>query len=318
MAVPPKISVLIPVYNGERHLAECVESVLTQDFTDLEILIGDDGSTDGSQKIIESLAARDPRVRWWRNPRNVGLTANTNVCIRAAQGEYLKFVHQDDKLLSASAIRLLAAALDANPAASLAGCRQHLTGTNSPPTIFSDRPGVFAGRQMIITCLEQNSNLMGQPSLTMFRRHQAQRGFDERFTGFMDYEMWCHLLEQGDYVYLPETLATWRVHQHHQTARARTSKVPDREHLEFVEIYYAKPWLRAAATERLLFTQIYYLKKHYGQAALPLTSAMMAQLSQRRYAWQWLKYKASRPLEKLSRKLRWWGIYPGPTSQTLD
>ena len=299
---PPKVSVLIPVYNGGHFLAECLESVLTQDFTGLEILIADDGSTDDSPRIIERLAARDARIRWWKNPRNLGLTANANACLRAARGHYIKFVHQDDKLLSASAIRKLAAALDEHPQASLAGCRQHLTGGGSRPTIFSNRSGCFDGRQMIVRCLEQNTNLVGQPTLTLFRRHQAQRGFDEQFTGFMDFEMWCHLLEQGDYAYLAEPLATWRVHQNHQTARADVSKVSDHEHLRFMEIYFAKPWLQAAATNRMLFAQIYYLKKNYGPAADDLTAAMMAHMSPRRFAWEWLKHKISRPLKKLSRK----------------
>ena len=69
-----KVSVLIPVFNGERYLAECLESVLAQDFPDLEILIGDDGSRDNSSEIISQFAARDPRIRWWKNPRNFGLT----------------------------------------------------------------------------------------------------------------------------------------------------------------------------------------------------------------------------------------------------
>jgi glycosyltransferase involved in cell wall biosynthesis len=302
--IPPKVSVLVPVFNGARHLAECLDSILTQDFRDLEILLGDDGSTDESPQIIQSFAARDPRIRWWTNPHNHGLTGNSNVCLRAARGDYIKFVHQDDKLLAASAIRKMAAALDEQTAAALVGSRQHLTGTNSQPTVFSERAGCFNGRQMIVTSLEQNANLIGQPTLTMFRRRQAQRGFDERFTGFMDFEMWCHLLEQGDYAYLAEPLATWRVHQHHQTHRARTTKVSDQEHLRFLEIYFDKPWLQAAATDRMLFAQIYYLKKNYGRQAERLTSAMMTQLTPRRYVWQWLKHKATRPLQKLSRKLR--------------
>ncbi len=156
---------------------------------------------------------------------------------------------------------------------------------------------------MIIASLEQNTNLIGQPTLTMFRRSQAQRGFDERFTGFMDFEMWCHLLEQGDFAYLAEPLAAWRAHQHQQTARARATRESDDEHLRFMEIYYAKPWLKAAATNRMLFAQIYYLKKQYGAQAGPLTSAMMTQLTPRRYAWQWLKHKTGRPMQKLFRKL---------------
>ncbi|SRR5579875_741073 len=298
------VSVLVPVFNGERHLAECLESVLAQDFPDLEILVADDGSSDGSLEIIRQFAARDPRIRWWKNPRNFGLTANANVCLKAARGEYVKFVHQDDKLLSPSAIRKMAAALDENPRASLVGSRQHLTGTNKRPTVFFSQSGCFQGRRMIVTCLEQNNNLIGQPTLTLFRRSAAQRGFDERFTGHMDFEMWCHLLEQGDFVYLDEPLATWRVHEHHQTARSRSRGVKDYEHLRFMEIYWAKPWLREMATDRMLFAQIYYLRKHYGREAWPLTSAMLSRLSRRRYVWQWLKHKVSRPFQKLSGKFR--------------
>jgi glycosyltransferase involved in cell wall biosynthesis len=303
MASPQKVSVLIPVYNGERHLAECLDSVLAQDFGDLEILLSDDGSTDASGRIIESYAARDSRLRWWRNPHNVGLTANSNVCLRAARGEYVKFVHQDDVLLSTSAVGKLAAALAENPGASLAGCRQHLTGTDSRPTIFSDHPGCFDGRKMIVASLEQNTNLMGQPTLTLFRREQAQRGFDERFTGFMDFEMWCHLLEQGDFAYVAEALATWRVHEHHQTARSTASPERNMEHLRFMGIYYAKPWLRAAATDRMLFAQIYYLEKKFGGQAGQLTSAMRSQLGPGHFAWQWLRHKAGRPFQKLLRRM---------------
>jgi glycosyltransferase involved in cell wall biosynthesis len=151
MSCPPKISVLIPVFNGEKYLAECLDSVLAQDFTDVEILIADDDSTDGSVAIIQTYAAREPRIRWWKNPRNCGLTGNSNVCLQAARGEYIKFVHQDDKLLSPAAIRKMSEALDATPAAAIAGCRQHLTGTGSRPRIFAEHAGYFAGRELVVT-----------------------------------------------------------------------------------------------------------------------------------------------------------------------
>jgi len=298
-----KVSVLIPVYNGERHLSECLETVLAQNFADLEILISDDGSTDGTRNIIERFAARAPRIRWWRNPRNLGLIGNHNACLRAARGEYVKFVHQDDKLLSTSAIQQMVAALEAHPGAVLAGCRQHLTGGKSEPVVLSGTSGVFDGKRLIVLSLEQNTNLVGQPTLTLFRRSAAQRGFDDRFAGHLDYEMWFHLLEQGDFFYLAESLATWRVHEDHYTARARTSGVKDYEHLRFVEIYYAKHWLRELATPRMLFAQIYHLGKHYGREALPLTSAMMSQLGRWSYTWRWLWHKVIRPWQKLRLKL---------------
>jgi len=302
MAIAPKVSVLIPVYNGERHLSECLESVLAQDFNDFEMLIADDGSSDGSQKIIEHFAARDPRIRWWKNLRNLGLTANANACLHEAKGEYIKFVHQDDALLSPAALRKMVIALDENPAVVLVGSQPHLTGAKSPPLLFFKKSRRYDGKKIIIACFEQNNNLIGQPTLTLFRKSAAHRGFDERFTGGMDFEMWCYLLEEGDFFYLAEPLATWRVHQNHQTARAHG--VADREALLLMEIYYEKNWLHDAATDRLLFAQIYYLRKKYGASAASLTDKMMTQFATRRYAWQWLKHKTSKPFRQLARKFQ--------------
>ena len=108
----PLVSVLIPVYNGEPFLAECIESVLAQNFADYELLISDDGSTDGSSAVIRRYAERDGRIRWWRNPRNLGIGGNFNACLKAARGEYLKYVLQDDKLLDPAVLRRMVATLE--------------------------------------------------------------------------------------------------------------------------------------------------------------------------------------------------------------
>ena len=298
-----KVSVLIPVFNGERYLGECLDSILAQDFRDMEILVSDDNSSDGSRELIKEYAARDSRIRWWKNSRRAGLTANSNICLRAARGEYVKFVHQDDKLLSASALRKYVEALDAYPTAVLASSHHHVTGKKLPPTIFRFQANLYDGRQMILNCFEHNNNLVGQPSLALFRRLAAGRGFDERFVGHMDFEMWCHLMEQGDYVHLHEPLATWRVHAAQQTAQYQDAGALDHDPLLLIETYYAKPWLRQTATSQLLFTQTYYLQKKFGSSADELTRKMMAQLPMYNYAWQWLKHKASKPILNLGRKL---------------
>jgi hypothetical protein len=297
-----KVSVLIPVFNGEDHLSECLESVLAQDFRDLEILIANDGSSDGSHEIIKNFAGKDSRIRWWTNPRNLGLTGNANHCLKAAQGEYIKFVHQDDKLLSPSTIQKMVTALDQNPGASLVGSLQHVTGGKCSPKIFSKKSGCYDGRRMIVVCLEENTNLIGQPTLTLFRRLQAQRGFDERYTGQMDYEMWFHLLEQGDYVYLHEPLATWRIHSRQQTQRNRQTGLCDHESLLLLETYYHKPWLQSAATQRMLFVQSRFLRRKYGSQAAGLVKKMRAPLQPMNFLGFWLRHKLLRPLKEV-RKL---------------
>lgn len=298
-----KVSVLIPTYNSKPYLLECLDSIVSQDFTDMEILISDDASADDTIKAIQAYAVRDARIRWWQNPKNLGFVGNHNACLQSANGEYVKFIHPDDRLLSTSAIRKMVSALDENPSAVVAGCQQHLTGTKSRPTIFSRKSGLYNGRQMIVASLEQNTNLIGQLTLAMFRRRAVPDGFDDRFVGHMDFALWCRLLAHGDFAYLAEPLATWRVHGAQQTARHQRTGASDRERLQLTEINFAQPWLQKAITHRALFTQIYYLRKQYGADAEPLARTLRSQLPPGSYACQWLRHKTIRPFQRLGRRL---------------
>ncbi len=91
----PLISIIIPVYNVEAYLRECVDSVLAQTYSDLEIILVDDGSTDGSAAICDEYATRDPRVRVIHKA-NGGLSDARNVGLDAATGDYIGFVDSDD------------------------------------------------------------------------------------------------------------------------------------------------------------------------------------------------------------------------------
>lgn len=105
----PWLSVLVPVYNVQPYLRECLASVIEQlgDDTGVEILVLDDRSTDGSWTLLEELARHWPgRLQLLRHERNAGLSAARNTMIDAAQGEYLWFLDSDDKLLPGSVARL--------------------------------------------------------------------------------------------------------------------------------------------------------------------------------------------------------------------
>lgn len=94
----PAISVIVPVYNTEPYLARCVDSILDQSFSDFELLLVDDGSTDGSNAICDACAQKDKRVRVFHK-ENDGVSAARNLGIDNAQGEWLYFVDSDDELL---------------------------------------------------------------------------------------------------------------------------------------------------------------------------------------------------------------------------
>ena len=101
----PAVTVIVPFYNVEAYLAECLDSVLGQSFGDFEVLLVDDGSPDGSRSIAERYVRQDPRVRLLTRP-NGGLGAARNTGVRAARGEFLTFVDSDD-LLPDDALRRL-------------------------------------------------------------------------------------------------------------------------------------------------------------------------------------------------------------------
>ena len=100
----PLVSVIIPVYQAEKFLTECVESVRKQDYSELEIVLVNDGSTDRSNQMCEELAAADPRIRVIHQ-NNKGSGAARNAGIKEATGKYLLFLDADDKLDDSSGQR---------------------------------------------------------------------------------------------------------------------------------------------------------------------------------------------------------------------
>jgi glycosyltransferase involved in cell wall biosynthesis len=92
----PCVSLGLPVYNGEKHLEETLDALLKQTFTDFEVVIADNASTDRTQEICEAYAARDQRIRYYRNPQNLGAGRNFNRVFELARGKYFKWTAHDD------------------------------------------------------------------------------------------------------------------------------------------------------------------------------------------------------------------------------
>jgi glycosyltransferase EpsE len=94
--VSPVVSVLMPVFNEERHLKDSMESILGQSFTDFEFIIVNDGSADGTQVILDSYARNDARIRLVAHPRNVGIARSLNRALEIAGGRYIAFMDAGD------------------------------------------------------------------------------------------------------------------------------------------------------------------------------------------------------------------------------
>src|SRR5262245_165844 len=91
-----RLSVGVPVYNGEAFLRQTLESILSQSFGDFEMIVSDNASTDDTEAIAREFAARDARVRYHRNRTNLGLAKNYNLLFSLASGEYFKWASADD------------------------------------------------------------------------------------------------------------------------------------------------------------------------------------------------------------------------------
>jgi glycosyltransferase involved in cell wall biosynthesis len=116
---PPRVSVGMPAYNSERSIEAAIESILQQTFTDFELIITDNASTDRTAELCRAIAARDPRVRLIVNPVNLGVNPNYRKVAEAARGQYFKWTSTND-LMDRDYIDRCVSILDKRPDAVLA------------------------------------------------------------------------------------------------------------------------------------------------------------------------------------------------------
>lgn len=102
----PKVSVIVPVYNTEKYLARCIDSILAQTFTDFELILVDDGSTDNSGKICDEYAQKDSRIVVIHK-ENGGVSSARNKGIDVAQGDWISFVDSDDEYYNNHSLKFL-------------------------------------------------------------------------------------------------------------------------------------------------------------------------------------------------------------------
>lgn len=141
----PTISVLIPIYNAEKYLGRCLDSLQRQIWTDFEIVAVDDGSQDGSVRICEKYAQADHRIRLIRQT-NRGVSAARNTCLRESRGEYLTFVDSDDWVEPQYLESLLSTCQKYQ--VPLSACNHWIEGEKKKRVCFSGQPTcVFSARQ---------------------------------------------------------------------------------------------------------------------------------------------------------------------------
>jgi glycosyltransferase involved in cell wall biosynthesis len=218
------ISVCVPTYNYARYLPQALDSILSQSFSDFELLISDDCSTDDTAAVIKKYASRDRRIRFIVNARHLGMVENWNLCLVEARGEFIKYVFADDMLSDAGALQRLITPLKSEKRISLTGgAYKIINDVSRIQRIVAPFPHdqIFDGRSVISFCLTRQDNLIGNPTTVMFRRKHAGRGFRSEYCQIVDQEMWFHLLEKGDFAYISKPLTAFRNHPEQATVLNR-------------------------------------------------------------------------------------------------
>lgn len=218
----PLISVVIPVYNAEKFLPECLDSVLHQDYPSFEILVIDDGSTDGSGKIADRYAEKDSRIVVVHQP-NAGVSAARNRGVAEARGEYIAFVDADDRVTPSYLSHLLSPQTDL----SIAGIsllhepsgRMESHGFDRTRSARTDRE-----RGLLFADAEIHDTTKG-PCNKLFRREiieQHHLRFDPRYSYgedhlfVLEFVKHCHSIAQiahTDYLYIHRPTAASLTHR---------------------------------------------------------------------------------------------------------
>lgn len=202
---PPRVTVLLTVYNREPFIAESIESVLGQSFTDFELLIVDNASTDRSVEIARQYAARDARIRIVVNDHNLGQFGNRNKSASLATGEFLKY-HDSDDVMYPHCLEVLVDSLDRFPEAGFAMTRSAYWPGGAVPMLLT--PRLSFQREYL------GSGMFGcSPSGALFRREAfaALGGFEDHGSP-SDYLFWLRACAQMSVVLAPTDLFYYRTH----------------------------------------------------------------------------------------------------------
>ncbi|MEC4817072.1 MAG: glycosyltransferase [Scytonema sp. PMC 1069.18] len=218
---PPKISVLMSVYNGSRYLQKSIETILNQTFANFEFIIIDDCSTDSSWEIINDYANKDQRIKLFKNEENLGLTKSLKKGFKLAQGEYIARQDADDISLQ-KRFEKQVSLLDTHPKVILVSCNIEVINAEGKKVAEHQQA---CDSQWIPWYLMFYNHVAGH-SQVMFRRKPVEDigGYSETRPYSQDYELWCRLIKVGDIFILPEVLQKQRLHNKSISAEKSTQQ----------------------------------------------------------------------------------------------
>jgi glycosyltransferase involved in cell wall biosynthesis len=218
----PTVAVGLPVFNGASFLEDAIRSVLTQTFDDLELIIVDNASTDRSPEISREYAHRDPRIRYFRNDRNLGAVPNFNRTVAHARCRYFKWLAHDDRL-APSYLATTVAVLERRPEAVLCNTVvEYIDASGEPIAIYntclSSADRAEPAQRFAAMILRSHSCV----DFFGLIRRAAMPGPIRSFHG-VDRAFLAQMALRGPLIQLPEPLVQMREHPGRYTRRCRTA-----------------------------------------------------------------------------------------------
>ena len=222
MNAAPLISVCIPVYNGEGFIRETIESVLNQSYSDFELVIYDNGSTDSTSSIVASFS--DHRIRSMRSNETVPPGMNWNRVVGEARGSWIKLLCADDTLTSDSLRICIEAADKHKTAIAIAGCRS-VIGENSRELLSSNKISrnekLLDHSDILRRVLTTGTNPVGETLSVIWKSDVGIRagGFSNDWQYYIDIDFWLKISKFGDFVFVPELVGSFRISRSAWTSR---------------------------------------------------------------------------------------------------
>ncbi len=242
----PKVSIVLPTYNGEKYIRESIDSIIKQTFTDWELIIVNDCSTDNTQKIIDSYVEIDSRIRTIKNDINQKLPESLNIGFRKAQGEYLTWT-SDDNIYLSDALEIMVDYLEKNQDSVLICASMNMI----------DSDGKFLMRHYDYTYEDMLcDDCVG--ACFMYRRCVLKDIGEYDPTRFLveDYDYWLRILfYYGKIDYIDKTLYLYRVHENSLTGKR---KKDIHEQLLSLQEDYAIELVEHLKTKKDLLCRVYY------------------------------------------------------------
>ncbi len=205
----PKISVIMPVYNGERYLKEAIDSILCQSFRDFEFIIIDDGSKDSSADIVKGYT--DERIRFYQNESNMGVARTLNKGIELARGEFIARMDCDDISKPLRFERQLYF-LQRHSRVGVVGSGTEIFGEDikAQITIPNRRAEEYKATLFFSTCIAHPAAMIRREALGDIR-------YEPEYEGLEDYVLWWRISEKWDIYSLKEVLFCYRKHKNQVT-----------------------------------------------------------------------------------------------------